>query len=349
MTAPHSANPVPALSTAGAEARAASTPPWHENSYILERLEKVEDKLYETRTDFFDRTGDTLSNQATLYSSSMDFLGIWGGMILLVFAALGFLGYTEIKKHISKKVKEEITDHAKQPLEQLRALETQYKRLLEDHASETIKRQFDELLSKARFEYNQKRWVDCIKPYQQAIAFAVEKNKTQEYFSNEQIAECYFYIGVAKGALGQHEQAIDDFTLAIQHQPDDAAAYYNRGVAKAKLGQLDEAIEDYTLTIQHQPDDAAAYHNRGVAKQKLGQHDEAIADYSLAIQHQPDYAQFYFNKAYVYELSNKPIAETLALLRKSIELDQSCKEKAKTANAFTSLRDNPEFKALVGL
>jgi tetratricopeptide (TPR) repeat protein len=63
--------------------------------------------------------------------------------------------------------------------------------------------------------------------------------------------------------------------------------YYNRGVAYAGKGLYDQAIADYTKAIELKPDDAEAHYNRGLEYEKLGQRDEAIADYRQAISLEP--------------------------------------------------------------
>ena len=42
-----------------------------------------------------------------------------------------------------------------------------------------------------------------------------------------------------------------------------AEAYYNRGIAHGAKGELDKAIEDFTEAIHHQPDYAEVYLGRG--------------------------------------------------------------------------------------
>ena len=45
----------------------------------------------------------------------------------------------------------------------------------------------------------------------------------------------------------------------------DAEAYYNRGVAYARIGQIDQAIKDYSRAIELNPEYAEAYETRGCA------------------------------------------------------------------------------------
>jgi tetratricopeptide (TPR) repeat protein len=44
-----------------------------------------------------------------------------------------------------------------------------------------------------------------------------------------------------------------------------AEFYFNRGLDYANKGQLDQAISDYTKALEMNPRNAAAYNNRGIA------------------------------------------------------------------------------------
>ena len=57
-----------------------------------------------------------------------------------------------------------------------------------------------------------------------------------------QTADEYFNRGFDKSNLEDYRGAIDDFSKAIELNPNDGGAYYNRGLAK-------EALEDYRGAI----------------------------------------------------------------------------------------------------
>jgi tetratricopeptide (TPR) repeat protein len=109
----------------------------------------------------------------------------------------------------------------------------------------------------------------------------------------------YLLRGDAKFKLDQYEAAIEDFSKAIQLDPDNASAYNYRGTAKFHLNQYEAAIEDYSMSIQLDPDDINAYFNQGTAKFSLHQYEAAIEDFSTAIQFNPDNASVYFSRGVV--------------------------------------------------
>jgi tetratricopeptide (TPR) repeat protein len=93
--------------------------------------------------------------------------------------------------------------------------------------------------------------------------------------------------GNAYDYKGQYDQAISDYTKAIEINPKYGLAYYNRGIAHNNKGQYDQVISDYTKALEINPKFAEAYNNRGNAYNKKGQYDEAILDYNKAMEINP--------------------------------------------------------------
>ena len=89
--------------------------------------------------------------------------------------------------------------------------------------------------------------------------------------------------GTAYGELGNYQQAIKDFTKAIELNPQYAMAYYNRGLTYGRnLGNYQQAIKDYTKAIQLNPQDAMAYYKRGLAYAKSGDAQKALENLKIA-------------------------------------------------------------------
>jgi len=59
-------------------------------------------------------------------------------------------------------------------------------------------------------------------------------------------------------------------------------AYYARGYVRLQLGDNKGAIQDYTQAININPNDAKAYYNRGLANSNLGDKFQAISDFQQA-------------------------------------------------------------------
>ena len=64
----------------------------------------------------------------------------------------------------------------------------------------------------------------------------------------------YVWAYVARGAaysgLSQYQNATNEYTKAIQLDPNEAMAYYSRGISYGELGQDQTAINDYTEAMQ---------------------------------------------------------------------------------------------------
>jgi tetratricopeptide (TPR) repeat protein len=61
-----------------------------------------------------------------------------------------------------------------------------------------------------------------------------------------------------------------------------ADEYFNRAFDKANLEDDRGAIDDYSKAIELNPNDTMAYYNRGISKLILGQKDEGCVDLSKA-------------------------------------------------------------------
>ena len=72
--------------------------------------------------------------------------------------------------------------------------------------------------------------------------------------------------------IGRKEDAIIDFTKAIEFNPHHAKAFYKRGIyffqflgyALINLRRYEDAIIDYTKAIEFNPYDAKTFYNRGI-------------------------------------------------------------------------------------
>jgi tetratricopeptide (TPR) repeat protein len=55
------------------------------------------------------------------------------------------------------------------------------------------------------------------------------------------------------------------------------------------MKRYDEALADYTRAIELDPSDAEFFGSRGQAYQAIGRYDEALADFNRAIELDPNY------------------------------------------------------------
>lgn len=69
---------------------------------------------------------------------------------------------------------------------------------------------------------------------------------------------------------GKFEEALKDYTAAIQLNPRHCRAFYNRAFSNDRLRRYDAAVSDYTRALEIQPGNATAYHNRASLFERLG-------------------------------------------------------------------------------
>jgi tetratricopeptide (TPR) repeat protein len=60
-------------------------------------------------------------------------------------------------------------------------------------------------------------------------------------------------------------------------------------------------MEDYTKAINLDPNDAGVYSNRGAVYCVFWKYEEALADYTKAIDLDPSFADAYYNRANLYD------------------------------------------------
>jgi tetratricopeptide (TPR) repeat protein len=134
-----------------------------------------------------------------------------------------------------------------------------------------------------------------------AVAYATESCPPAGHYNN----------GLALDKTGLHDRAIEEYSLAIAEDPEDAAAYYRRGLDYGRKGHFDRETEDYskatalapdversargterwndgeiaafTRAIADNPGDAWAYYSRGTALRLKGRAEEAAADFRKAL------------------------------------------------------------------
>ncbi len=113
-------------------------------------------------------------------------------------------------------------------------------------------------------------------------------------------ADAFYYRGNIRYGLGDLQGALEDYTQAIDVNPEGAIkAFINRGSVRAELGDDEGAIADYDEAIQRDPNATAAYINRCLSRSNISEHQGAIADCTQAIRLEPNSVMAYQNRALV--------------------------------------------------
>jgi tetratricopeptide (TPR) repeat protein len=93
------------------------------------------------------------------------------------------------------------------------------------------------------------------------------------------------YVSAGDQYMSSHQanEAIEQYSKALETDPEPASIYYKRGMAYRSLGMLDEALQDFNRTIEIEPDDAYAYHARSLVYSLLGEDKLATEDMTTAL------------------------------------------------------------------
>lgn len=102
--------------------------------------------------------------------------------------------------------------------------------------------------------------------------------------------------GFAYHRKGASDQAMADYTTAIELLPSYARAYENRGCLHFELGQYDRALSDFTKTIVLNTNTARSHTNLGSALLALSKPQQAIDSYTKALSIDSSYADAYYNR-----------------------------------------------------
>jgi len=157
---------------------------------------------------------------------------------------------------------------------------------------------------KAKEEFEKALKVD---PFNTAAELSLETIKDVIEQKIKRETAIHLFKGISYGNKGQNDQAISNYTKALEINPKFAKAFLSRGVAYRMKGQYDQAISDYNKALEINPKFAEAYNNRGQAYGDKGQYDRAISNYNKALEINPKYAGAYENRGFTYfvNLGNK--------------------------------------------
>lgn len=127
-----------------------------------------------------------------------------------------------------------------------------------------------------------------------------------------------------------YQEAIADYSKAIEIDPQDAKSYYNRGIVKAELEDYQGAIADYNKAIEINPNDADFYGNRGCVKIDTEDYLGAIEDFDNALEINSNDYIFYYNRS-VAKIKLGDYRGAIDDLSKAMEINpndiDSCKDR----------------------
>jgi len=103
------------------------------------------------------------------------------------------------------------------------------------------------------------------------------------------IVNNYVYRAAARENLNKLREALEDYDLAIDLDPNNFLAHYNRGLLRLKLGDDNRAISDFDFVLRLEPDNLQALYNRARLLDITGDWQGAVRDYSRVIEKFPNF------------------------------------------------------------
>jgi len=98
----------------------------------------------------------------------------------------------------------------------------------------------------------------------------------------------------------RYDEAVSEYTAAIELDPNLANAYLARGQAYYFKGKGLMAAADYSKAIELEPEYTAAYYSRGWAQLVNRAWDGAISDFSKAVELEPSLVRAYNGRGWAY-------------------------------------------------
>ncbi|MEU8588404.1 tetratricopeptide repeat protein [Streptomyces sp. NPDC048664] len=120
--------------------------------------------------------------------------------------------------------------------------------------------------------------------------------------------------------LGRLDDALADYAIVIEEDPNHAEHYLERGNLLRRLGRTEEALADYARAIRLSPPFPEIYYNRGDLRLSAGDVDGALADFSYVIEQDPEFVDAYINRAGIH-LEAGDTAAALADARTGLRLE----------------------------
>lgn len=100
-------------------------------------------------------------------------------------------------------------------------------------------------------------------------------------------ADLFVSRGSVKYTAKKYNSAVEDYTKAIEIDPENIGAYLLRGLSNYHMGSYDSSITDFTKAGKFEVTKYIACYFRGMVNSKMNKHNDAILDYTKAIEFNP--------------------------------------------------------------
>ena len=183
------------------------------------------------------------------------------------------------------------------------------------------------------------KWSDAILGLQQAIA--IRPSAAQQYLKLGQPAaeraivhfdheiqrgndqpDTFRQRGLAYQFLAKEAEAIRDYTVVLNKEPNDVETLIRRGQALAKRKKHSSAIEDFTRVIRKDESNHSARYCRAISRAATGKLSEARSDIVKAIKSAPQHPRYHILLAELQQKAGE-ISKVIESFDKAILQDPS--------------------------
>lgn len=128
-------------------------------------------------------------------------------------------------------------------------------------------------------------------------------------------------LAISLAMANDYADAIEQFGIVIQEQPNYANAYFNRGELHFQTDDFEKAITDYSAALRLQPNDAQFRNSRAHSLLMLNRNKEALADYRKAAELEPTKGEWWADLADAYQFLGQD-REAMSAYRLAIEANR---------------------------
>lgn len=144
-------------------------------------------------------------------------------------------------------------------------------------------------------------------------------------------------LGVLENGTGNYKKAVDEFTRAIQLDPDLDEAYLGEASAYQSLGKLNEAEKVYQRVIELRPNYWKGYNLLGIFYCRQSQYDQCAAMFRKVVDLTPESFRGYANLGAVY-LAEGKYADAIQPLNQSLQIRPTAATYSNLGTAYFHLR-----------
>ncbi|MEM7067064.1 MAG: tetratricopeptide repeat protein [Cyanobacteria bacterium P01_B01_bin.77] len=185
----------------------------------------------------------------------------------------------------------------------------------EDIENQTV-RQWGQLLSQGLKAYEEDDYSVTIKTFT-ALLNSSKVSQTKQSI-------IFAWRGEVYRLTGKTDDALADFTQAVDLDPEYEWAIANRGETYGLMERYEEALTDFTRAIDLDPNYKWAIASRGETYGLMERYEEALTDFTRAIDLDPNYKWAIASRGVTYRLMER-YEEALTDFTRAIDLDPNYK------------------------